>query len=172
MSLALYAIADEYRASLYDIQNTLEDVEIDDEAKQSMIVDTLSDIKDTFETKALNVASFIANLKLEAMAVKTAEQRITQRRRSLERQVEWLTDYLFCQLQKMDLKKLSNEQLTLAIRNNPAKVIISNEDEIPEQFKESVTTTKVLKSQIASAIKSGESIEGVYLEGSQRLDIK
>jgi len=172
MTLALYAIADDYRASLYDIQNTLEDVEINDEDKQSLIVDSLADIKDSFETKALNVASFIANLKLEAIAVKTAEQRMTHRRRSLERQVEWLTDYLFCQLQKMDLKKLSNEQLTLSIKNNPAKVIISNEDDIPDQFKETVSSTKVLKSQIASAIKSGESIDGVYLEGSQRLDIK
>jgi len=172
MSLALYAIADEYRASLYDIQNTLEDIEIDDEDKQSLIVDSLSSIKDSFEIKALNVASFIANLKLEAIAVKTAEQRMTQRRRSLERQVEWLTDYLFCQLQKMDLNKLSNEQLTLSIKNNPAKVIVSNEEVIPDQFKQSETTTKVLKSLIASAIKSGESIEGVYLEGSQRLEIK
>jgi len=172
MTLALYAIADEYRHSLYDIQNTLEDVEIDDEDKQSMIADSLSDIKDNFETKALNVASFIANLKLESIAVKTAEQRMTRRRRSLECQVEWLTAYLFCQLQKMDLKKLSNEQLTLSIKNNPAKVIISNEDVIPDQFKQSETTTKVLKSLIASAIKSGESIEGVYLEGSQRLEIK
>jgi len=172
MSIALYAIADEYRHSLYDIQSALEDVEIDDEAKQSMIVDTLSDIKDNFEIKALNVASFIANLKLEALAVKTAEQRIIQRRRSLERQVEWLTEYLFCQLQKMDLNKLSNEQLTLSIRNNPAKVIISNKDAIPDQFKEIETTTKVLKSSIATAIKSGESIAGVHLESSQRLDIK
>jgi len=172
MTLALYAIADEYRASLYNIQNTLEDVEIDDEEKHSMIVDSLSDIKDSFEIKALNVASFIANLKLEAIAVKTAEQRIIRRRRSLERQVEWLTEYLFCQMQKMKLDKLSNEQLTLAIRNNPAKVIISNEDAIPDQFKKIETSTKVLKSSIASAIKSGESITGVYLEGSQRLDIK
>jgi len=172
MALALYAIADEYRASLYDIQNTLEDIEIGDDEKQSMIADTLSDIKDCFEIKALNVGSFIANLKLESIAVKTAEQRMTQRRRSLEHQVEWLTDYLFVQLQKMDLKKLSNEQLRLSIRNNPAKVIIKNEDEIPDQFKESITTTKVLKAQIACAIKSGESIEGVYLEGSQRLDIR
>ncbi|MCF6251214.1 MAG: siphovirus Gp157 family protein [Methylococcaceae bacterium] len=172
MTLALYAIADEYRASLYDIQNTLEDIEIEDEEKQSMIVDSLSSIKDGFEVKALNVAGFIANLKLESIAVKTAEQRMTQRRRSLERQTEWLTDYLFCQLQKMDLKKLSNEQLQLTIKNNPAKVIVSNEDEIPKQFKETVTTTKVLKANIASAIKSGESIKGVYLEGSQRLDIR
>ena len=172
MALALYAIADEYRVSLYDIQNTLEDIELDNEEKQSLIVDSLSTIKDTFEVKALNVAGFIANLKLEAIAVKTAEQRMTQRKRSLERQVEWLTDYLFVQLQKMDLKKLSNDQLTLAIKKNPAKVCITNEDIIPAEYKQVVETTKVIKASIASSIKNGQDIAGVHLESSYRLDIK
>jgi len=172
MTLALYAIADEYRASLYDIQNTLEDVEIDDKDKQSMIVDSLSDIKDTFETKALNVASFIANLKLESIAVKTAEQRITQRRRSLERQIEWLSGYLFCQLQKMQLSKISNDQLVVAIKNNPAKVYITNEDIIPAEYKETTQVTKVIKASIASAIKNGQDIAGAHLETSCRLDIR
>jgi len=172
MSLSLYAIADEYRGSLYDLQNTLEDVELDDETKQSMIADSLSNIQDKFESKALNVASFVAILKLEAIAVKTAEQRITQRRRSLERQVEWLNDYLFCQMQKMKLPKLSNEQLTLAIRKNPAKVCITNEDIIPNEYKEIVQSTKVIKSSIANAIKNGQSIAGAHLETSYRLDIR
>ena len=172
MTLALYQIADDYRISLYNLQNTLEDADIDDKDKQSLIVDTLSDIKDNFETKALNVASFIANLKLETIAVKTAEQRIIQRRRTLERQVDWLTDYLFGQCQKMKLDKLSNEQLTITVRQNPAKILISNEDKIPEQYKETVTTTKVIKASIAAAIKNGETITGATLEKSQRLDIR
>jgi len=172
MTLALYAIADEYRISLYDIQNALEDAEIDDKDKHSLIVDSLSDIKDSFETKALNVASFIANLKLEAIAVKTAEQRMTQRRRSLERQVEWLSDYLFCQMQKMHLPKISNEQLIVAIKKNPAKVCITNEDIIPAEYKQVIETTKVIKASIASSIKNGQDIAGVHLESSYRLDIK
>ena len=172
MALALYAIADEYRVSLYDIQNTLEDIELDNEEKQSLIVDSLSTIKDTFEVKALNVAGFIANLKLEAIAVKTAEQRMTQRRRSLERQVEWLSDYLFCQMQKMQLPKISNEQLIVAIKKNPAKVCITNEGIIPAEYKEVVETTKVIKASIASSIKNGQDIAGVHLESSYRLDIK
>ena len=172
MSLSLYAISDEYRASLTNLQMDLENVEIDDESKQSLIVDSLSSIQDQFENKALNVASFIANLKLEATAVKTAEQRITQRRRTIERQVEWLTDYLFSQCQKMNLKKLGNEQLILSIRQNPVKVMITQEELIPEQFKETVTTIKVLKSSLANALKNGESIAGVHLEASQRLDIR
>jgi len=97
---------------------------------------------------------------------------MTQRRRSLERQVEWLTDYLFVQLQKMDLKKLSNDQLTLAIKKNPAKVCITNEDIIPAEYKQVVETTKVIKASIASSIKNGQDIAGVHLESSYRLDIK
>lgn len=173
MSLSLYTIADQYREAFQHLTQVLDDDrEFSAEEKQAIIADSLSQLVGDFKTKALNVASFITNLKLELEAVKLAENRFLSRRKSLENKINYLSDYLFVQCLKTGVTSIKNDELIIAIKNNPPKVFIDNEQAIPETFKEIVKTIKIAKSAIAAAIKNGLEVAGAHLESSQRLDIR
>jgi hypothetical protein len=72
----------------------------------------------------------------------------------------------------MNIKDISNHQLRLVVRNNPCKVVFDDEDSIPAQFKEVVSTIKISKSAIGEQLKAGETVTGAHLEKSFRLEIK
>ncbi len=173
MQLSLYTIADHYREAFRDLTEILDsDADLAATDKQQIIDDSLSHLIDDFKTKALNVAGFINNLKLELEAVKSAENRMNKRRNSLESKISFLTDYLFVQCQKTGTTSIKNDELVIAIKNNPPKVIVDNEAAIPAEFKEVIETVKIAKSAIAAAIKNGLEVIGAHLESSQRIDIR
>ena len=173
MQLSLYSIADHYREAFYHLTNVLDDeANVDLATKEQIIEDSLSGLMDDFKTKALNVAGFINNLKLELDAVKTAENRMNKRRNGLENKIQYLSDYLFTQCLKTGSTLIKSDELIIAIKNNPPKVIVDNETAIPEAYKEVVKTIKIAKSAIALAIKNGLDVAGVHLESSKRLDIR
>ena len=173
MTLSLYTIADNYRESLHHITKILEEEsELSVQDKQQLIEDSLCHLIDDFKTKALNVAGFINNMKMELEAVKVAESRMIRRRSSLESKIAYLTEYLFVQCQKTNSTFIKNDELVIAVKNNPPKVIVDNENTIPDIYKEIINTIKISKSAIATAIKNGIEVSGAHLESSQRLDIR
>jgi hypothetical protein len=172
MSLSLYSIADHYREAFHHLTDVLEETELSTQDKQTIIEDSLIELADDFKTKALNVAGFINNMKLEMEAIKTIENRLLNRRKSLENKINYLSDYLFIQCLKTGTTTIKNNELVIAIKNNPPKVIIDDEKVIPEIYKTTVQTINISKSSIASAIKAGIEITGAHLETSQRLDIR
>ncbi|MDP2100112.1 MAG: siphovirus Gp157 family protein [Methylobacter sp.] len=169
--MKLYSITHEYRQALAVLNNAdLTDLAPDE--KQQLLNDTLSPFYDQFETKALAIGAFISNLSLEADALKTMETRIQLRRKANERKVEWLTDYLHTNMEAMRLLDIKDDQIHLAVRKNPPKVIVTDEIAIPACYKAEVVTVSVKKSLIAEAIKQGGTVAGAYLQSSTRLQIK
>ena len=169
----LYEITQEYN----DVCDAILDVfeqnpELDEVTRQKIITDNLSSIQQGFETKALGLAGYIQNLKLEQSNVKELQDRFTKRSRSLDKTITQLSDYLLIQMQHVNVPKLSNNWLTVQVRNNPAKVIIEDETLLSDEFKTKEITIKVNKSAISERLKAGEIIAYTHLESSQRLEIK
>ena len=91
--MELYKITSEYRQALAVINNCdLSDLNPDEQ--QDLISNTLDPFEYEFQHKALAIGAFVANLELEAEALKTMEQRIQVRRKGNERKALWLRDYL------------------------------------------------------------------------------
>ena len=169
--MKLYEITSEYRQALAIINNCdLTDLSLDEQ--QDLISNTLDPFEYEFQHKALAIGAFIANLELEADALKTMEQRIQVRRKANERKALWLRDYLQVNMEMMKLTDISDNQIRLTIKKNPPRVCIDNENAIPETYKEIIETVKISKSAIATALKAGLEIKGARLENSQRLDIR
>ena len=62
------------------------------------------------------------------------------------------------------INKIETDLGTLSIARSPISIEIVNEEEIPDEYKEVIFTTKVDKKKIAEAFKStGELIEGVEI---------
>lgn len=67
--------------------------------------------------------------------------------------------------------KIKAPDLALRIQNNPPSVVVEDERQVPEAYREEVTMVKLLKSEIGKALKAGEAVAGARLEQTTRLVI-
>lgn len=163
-TLKLYEIAAVYREALEALDDT-------DDLPPEAIADTLQGLAGTFETKALAVAAYIKNLEIEADAVDFARKRMEQRQRAVRNRAELLREYLQREMEQTGITKAKNAEVTLRIQKNPPSVQIDDDNLIPDTYRETVTTVKLLKAEIAQALKAGEQVPGAHLAQSRRLVI-
>jgi hypothetical protein len=166
---ALYQISSDYQAAFTELSEMLQDTDVDNPEK--LIRDSLAHIENQFEQKGLNIAMFIRTLQHEQYGVKDVIDRLTKRNKAIERQVTWLQEYLLEQLDVMNIKKLSNDWVTVSVRANPCRVMV-DESVVPEKYKTITQVIHIDKKTIGQDLKNGELIDGCYLKASKRLNIQ
>ena len=162
-TLRLYEIADTYLHALEDLAG-IEDL------PPEVITDTMEGLAGTFEQKALHTAAYIRTLEAEAHAIAEACKRMEQRQKALERHAARLKDYLKLHMERTGMTRLKNSYLALRVSVNPPSVVV-DEAQLPERYKQRIVTVKVLKAELAQALKAGSEIPGARLEQSTRLVI-
>lgn len=165
-NLSLYQLSTHYLQALDFMTDPEFDLPIE------AINDTLEALSGELEEKAVNVTKFLRNMEATAEAIKQAETEMAKRRKALENRVLWLKTYLKNSMENTGISKIECPYFKLSIQNNPASVNILDEEAIPEQFKEAVTTWKIDKPAIKEAIKNGKSVAGAELTNGTRLVIK
>ena len=169
----LYELAHEFRTLFDAIAQFCDDhPDLDDLSKQALIDENLGQIQQDFEAKALALAGYIQNLKLEQASVKEVQERFTKRLKQLDRTITQLNGYLLMQMQQVNVAKLSNSWLTLQVKTNPCKVIIDDESALSDEFKTIEQVIKINKTAISEQLKAGILIPYAHLEQSQRVEIK
>ena len=166
LSLSLYELAEDYRQAL----DVLTDPE--NNLPAEVIADTLEGLQGSLEDKAVNVAKFFKNLEATAVAIKEAEQRMSQRRKAIENRVTSMKDYLKQNMESCGITRIESPWFALSIAKNPAAVEITDEDTIPDDFVEIVTTRKIDKTAIKKAVESGAEVPGAVLTRGTRLAIR
>ena len=111
MNIPLYRLADEYLA----IATALSDQELPDE----VINDTLEGASGDLENKAWNIAALILQFEGEALVIKDAEQRMSTRRKTMERRIDWLREYLLVQLIRTGISEVSSPEFVIKVRDEP-----------------------------------------------------
>ncbi len=164
-TLRLYDIADLYLQALEALAE-MEDL------SQEAITDTLEGLAGTFEDKAMTVGAYIRTLEAEASSIEDAWKHMERRQQSLKRHAGRLRDYLKQQMERTGLTKVKNHYLLLRVQANPPGVAIEDEEIIPERYKQAEITVKLLRSEIARALKAGEDVPGARLEQTTRLVIQ
>lgn len=165
-TLALYSVADQY---LVDLQK-LESMDIDEQTFN----DTLEGLSGDLEIKATNVAMFAKNLEAMALAIKSAESQMADRRKKIEKKQESIEAYLLTNMQRCGIKKIDSPYFSIAIRNNPESLIVDAEVSIPDEFfvYPEIPAPTIDKKKLKAAIQAGATITGVHLERKQSLQIK
>ena len=156
----LYEISKDYLA--------LQALDDSDEAIQ----DTLEGLKGELQVKSTNVAKFVQNLYASATAIDNAMKQMTARKKSLENKADRIKKYLHDNMVASGIHRIEAPEFVIKIVNNPASVILGDEDLIPAKFKEKVVTIKILKNEIKKALSNGKSVNGAKLENSTRVEIK
>jgi hypothetical protein len=163
--MKLYEIAAQYQEFLELVQDTENDLSMDD----SVVTDTLSSIEGEFEVKAVNTAAVLKTLQSEADAIAAAMQAMTARKKALESRADSLKSYLLHNMQAMCVQKIKHPYFNISVNKSPESVFIENESLIGEEFKKVVVTIdKVL---IKEALKAGKAVAGCALVRGEHLRI-
>lgn len=133
--------------------------------------DTLESVQEAIEDKAENVAKLIKCLEVDAKAIKEEEQRLSDRRRTIENRITNVKEYLQNQMEVAGIDKVKRPTLTVSIQNNPPSVEIADESLIPFDYM-IPQPSKIDKKAILTALKDGLIIEGCSMKQGKGLRIK
>ena len=135
--------------------------------------ETLESIKEDFEDKAIAVASYIQNLEAEAIAIKSAIEEMTERKKRLETKSENLRGYLTHQLHLSSVRTITKSPyFVIKLRKCPEMVEVVDEVKIPDEYWSIKTTKQLDKKKIKDEMQNGVIIEGAILTHRLTTDIK
>ena len=181
---------------------------VPDEEKPALVAQ-LAEIDDRLEslgaelaTKTDNIAGVLRRMSVEQEQLESEQERIRQRRKTMERAEEWLRKYVLSVMQQRGIKQLKTPANTLFIRQSDA-VIVTEPELVPSAYVN--VTVKMPKwlwihlaglaessadkgliedinsvragedislSAIKKAIKSGVTVEGADLEFHESLVLR
>lgn len=119
--------------------------------------------------KSNNIVGFIRNREALQDALAEEIDRLTQNKKRLEKQIQNFKEYVKVNMETIGIEKIETPLGSLTIAKNPISVEIIDEDQIPTEYKEIVTTIKVNKKKIADDFKAtGELIGGVRIHTNNK----
>jgi hypothetical protein len=164
--LSLYQMTADYQKAL----SHLSEMDIDEQT----LLDTLEGLQGELTAKAENVCAFTLNLEAEADAMKAAEKRIADRRRSLESKAKKMREYLLTNMQASGITEISANDKSFRIRvmKGSESVLIEDEAAIPVDYKRIIPETSAPdKTLIKKAIKDGYEVSGAKVVRTPSLKI-
>ena len=130
---------------------------------------TLDELNLALKDKAGNIAAITDKYETFITLCETEEKRIKARKKATQNKVRRLNDYLKYGMTATGVKKIEYGTRTISLQNNPPKLVIDNEEEIPPRYYVIVPeTTQLDKAMVKWDLKDGE-IPGVHLEQGQSI---
>ena len=153
---------------LYEITDAY--LSLDEAEKTRDVIKVLDGIKEEFDKKAENTVKVIRNFEADIQALRYEEKRLADKRRSLEKKKEDLKEYLYFNMERMNVRKINAGIFDINIQKNPQSIKILDETTIPLKYK--ILTYKLDKNQLKDDIKNGVEIEGCELVQSEGIRIR
>lgn len=150
--------------SLYEITSgfpaLMENEEITEEDKKKIE----EELTVLLQQKSQSIIGYTKNIELTINAMKEEEKRIADNRKTLENKMTRFKEYVKECMERNNITKIGTSLGTLSIAKSPISIEIINEDEVPSEFKQEVTTIKIDKTKIKDNFKeTGEIPAGVNI---------
>lgn len=169
------------KASIYELtgmHHDLMELLYDDEVDQNKLIAMIEEVEETIEDKADNYAKIIKNIESDKDAILKEEERLKQRRTTIENNVKWLKQSLEGAMRFCGKTKFKTALFSFNIQKNAPSASIEN----PEEFilwagnnREEFVRYKdpeINKSELLIALKDGEYIPGAELKRTESLRIR
>ena len=159
---------------LYEINKELNDLLAKSTDEDGVFDDSATEAIEGLEMaeseKALSTGKFILGLKVEIAALKDAEKRMSIRRKSAEKKMNNLTDYLSLHI---DGKKFEDAECTISYSKSTSTYVDpAFVDGLPIEYKATKTVVTPDKKLIKKALDAGISLDGCELIVKQNIQIK
>ena len=150
--------------SLYDIRCNFVNLMSNDELTDEQVQELGKELAIELKNKSSNIIAYVVDTESLLERIKAEEKRLSDMRKLGETRLEKFKKYVKENMEALELQKIQTELGTLSIAKNPISVEIIEEDKIPEEFKQTVITTKVDKKAIAQHFKeTGEVLNGCII---------
>jgi hypothetical protein len=120
--------------------------------------------------KAASVAAIIREFEARAAAARAEGERILAHARTAQARATWLRAYLLQNLQALGLDRLETATTIVSVQQSPPSLEILDECEIPDAFKQTVTS--VNKTVVRTALISGQTVPGARLVRGSHLVLR
>ena len=161
--------------SLYEITEkylqVFDNLQIDEETGTVINIEDIEAVAGEFEEKAESVALYIKNLDAFAASLKAEEEALNERRKSAERRVDQMKNYLTFCLSSAGHDKFETPKVKVSFRKS-VLVTIDDEKALPADYVVETVTTKPDKTAIRKAIQAGFEIPGATLSENRNILIK
>lgn len=153
--------------SLYNITNRF--VELMDKAQEGELTEGEynqlgEELAIELQNKSAGIIGYTQNEEALIEAIDIQIKRLQEFKKAKQNNLDKFKQYVKDNMDRLSITKLETELGTLSIAKNPISVEITNEGEIPSEFKQEVVTTKVDKTAIKNHFKeTGEVIPGVNI---------
>jgi hypothetical protein len=138
----------------------MEQEEITPELKEQLE----KELTELLQQKSQNIIGYTKNIELTIEAMKTEERRISEQRKALENKLDNFKQYVKECMEQNGIKKIETGLGIISIAKNPISIEIENEEEVPDEFKTIITTTKIDKTKIKDNFKeTGEIPNGIKI---------
>lgn len=150
--------------SLYQITGMIPVIMEQEEITPELKDQLEKELTELLQQKSQNIIGYTKNIELTIEAMKTEENRISEQRKVLENKLDNFKQYVKECMEQNGLKKIETSLGTISIAKSPISVEIENEEEVPNDFKTIITTTKIDKTKIKDNFKqTGEIPTGVKI---------
>jgi hypothetical protein len=135
---------------------------------------TLDETQDEFNTKIDNIAKMVKNLESEQPAFKAEGQRLLNRAKAIQNNIDWLKNYIKEGMNRLGTKEVKGKILTVKIRPSPPSCIILDDKIVPPQFIRVISEIKEVnqKAVIEHYKKEGKIIPGTDISVGTTLTIR
>jgi hypothetical protein len=162
--MKLYEIADQF-AKLDSMVP-----EIDSQEDADAFTSLYSELEGTLSEKAHGLACVIRNTESDSIALDLEIKKLTLKRKSIDRKVQSLTDYMeFC-LRAAGVDSVKTSIFDIVIKKNQASVQVNDELLIPSEYLRIKTEADKIK--IKDALKAGQYVAGCELVNTEKVVIK
>ncbi len=160
-------------ASIYQIQDKYKMIQslIEQGIEQDAFDEALKAIDGELSEKLENYAMVIKNIESDIAGLKSEEQRLNERRKSMENNIKHMKLAMENALLSSGQKRLKGEKFSFNVQNNPPSLFVLDENLIPRTYYEP-QLPKLNTKALMESIKKGESIEGAELRQGQSLRIR
>lgn len=121
--------------------------------------------------KLLNLGSWFKSLKMESEAYKTEAATLAQKKKTVDRKMQWVKDFITTYLKEGE--KIKDTRVALSWRKSASLDIDDDEFDVrdlPDDYK--VVSVAPDKAMLKTAIANGEVFENIRIIENQNLQIK
>lgn len=143
-------------------------LETSDEITPEMVADTMEGLEFDLGDKLDSIYSIVRNLEGLSATCDTEAARLSARKKSFENRIKGLKKYVLECLIAADKNSFKTAFNTFTARKGIERVIIDNEDKLPNDFVEVITTVAPDRKAIKEAFAAGIDVPGAHIETGER----
>ena len=151
-------------------QNYQNVLEIAEQLDAETLKDTLDSIDEAINDKVENTAYVIKQLDANVAVIDTEIKRLQAMKSAQSNNAKNLKLYIQESMEKVGLDKVQGKLIKVAIQNNPASVVVTDEKKLAKYFVEQ--PPQLNKTILKQDLKNGLEVDGAELQSTRSIRIR